>query len=134
MRDGHTRKLEVGDLDTSFEEFSGQWRATVVVISGAAAGTEYEIDAPQVSIGRGPEASWRFDDDTLSKEHAALEFAGGGLRLRDLGSRNGTRLNGAEVMTGDLKNGDRFQLGELVFQFVLEQRPRRPRTYVIPDA
>jgi pSer/pThr/pTyr-binding forkhead associated (FHA) protein len=70
----------------------------------------------------------------MSKEHAALEFSGGGIRLRDLGSMNGLRVNGGATKVADLKNGDRFQIGEHEFQFVLEQRRRQPRTYVLPDA
>ena len=133
MRDGHTRKLEVVELDESFDAFLSKWRAVVVILSGDAAGTEFEMKQPNVSIGRGSEAHWKFADDAMSKEHAALEFANGGIRLRDLGSMNGTRLNDSEVKAADLKNGDRFQLGEHVFQFVLEKRTRQPRTYVLPE-
>ncbi len=106
---------------------------TVVVLSGAAAGSEHELERPSVVLGRAPESGWSFQDDTMSKEHAALEFTGGGLRLRDLGSRNGTRVNGSDVRAADLKNGDRFQLGAHELQLVLERRPRRPRTYVVDD-
>jgi len=133
MRDGRTRKLEVVERDESFDAFLSKWRAIVVILSGNAAGTEFELDQPNVSMGRGSEAHWKFSDDAMSKEHAALEFANGGIRLRDLGSMNGTRLNDSEVKAADLKNGDRFQLGQHVFQFVLEERPKQPRTYVLPD-
>ena len=133
MRDGRTRKLEVAERDESFDAFLSKWRATVVVLSGDAAGTEFELNQPNVSIGRGSQAHWKFADDAMSKEHAALEFANGGIRLRDLGSMNGTRVNDSEVKAADLKNGDRFQLGEYVFQFVLEKRRKQPRTYVLPD-
>ncbi len=134
MRDGRTRKLEVMERDESFDDFLSKWRAIVVILSGEAAGTEFELDRPNVSIGRGGEAHWTFDDDAMSKEHAALEFTNGGIRLRDLGSMNGTRLNDSEVKAADLKNGDRFQLGEHAFQFVLEKRPKQPKTYVLPEA
>ncbi len=133
MRDGRTRKLEAVERDESFDAFLTKWRAIVVILSGEAAGTELELNQPNVSIGRGGEAHWAFDDDAMSKEHAALEFANGGIRLRDLGSMNGTRLNDSDVKAADLKNGDRFQLGQHVFQFVLEKRPKKPRTYVLPD-
>jgi pSer/pThr/pTyr-binding forkhead associated (FHA) protein len=133
MRDGRTRKLEVVERDESFDAFLSKWRAIVVVLSGETAGTEFELSQPNVSIGRGVEAHWTFADDAMSKAHAALEFANGGIRLRDLGSMNGTRLNEGEVKAADLKNGDRFQLGQHVFQFVLEERPKQPRTYVLPD-
>lgn len=134
MRDGFTRKLEARDVgDPSFDQWLAGWRATLVVLSGDAAGSEYEIGAPSVTLGRGAEATWSFADDSMSKEHAALEFSGEGIRLRDLGSMNGMRVNGSEVKAADLKNGDRFQLGEYSFQFVLEQRSRSPRTYTIEE-
>jgi pSer/pThr/pTyr-binding forkhead associated (FHA) protein len=133
MRDGFTRKLEVAERNASFDDFMAKWRAVVVVLSGDAAGTEYEVTTPNVSLGRGDEATWTFPDPTMSKEHAALEFANGGMRLRDLGSMNGTRLNGGELRSADLKNGDRFELGEHEFQFVLEKRQRSPKTYVVED-
>ena len=85
MRDGRTRKLEIPHCDSSFEQWRARWRASVVMLTGDAAGTEYELDAPCVSLGRGPEATWIFADDAMSKEHATLEFAAGRTRLRDLG-------------------------------------------------
>ena len=133
MRDGSTRQVDVTERNDRFERYLADWRATVVVLSGKAAGTEYEVEEPTISLGRSPEAGWSFEDDTMSKEHAAVEFANGGIRLRDLGSRNGTRLNGSDVKAADLKNGDRFQLGEHEFQFVLEKRPRKPKTYVVEE-
>lgn len=135
MRDGFTRKLEVPERNASFDEFLAKWRICVVVLSGDSAGTEFEMESPCVSLGRGAEADWSFEEDeTMSKEHAAIEFSQGGLRLRDLGSMNGTRHNGSEVKAADLTNGDRFQIGEHLFQIVLEKRKAAPRTYVIPDA
>ena len=127
MRDGFTRQVQVGERDSGFVEWLARWQATVVVLSGDEAGHERELDRPSVVIGRGPEDGWTFADETMSKEHACLEFTGGGIRLRDLGSRNGTRVNGAGVAAADLKHGDRFELGSHEFQLVLEKRlGRRP--------
>jgi pSer/pThr/pTyr-binding forkhead associated (FHA) protein len=133
MRDGRTRKVELKDHDESFDAFLEEKRAVVVVLSGQAAGTEYEVRKSNLTMGRAAPSDWVFEDDTLSKEHAALEFVDGGVRLRDLGSMNGIRVNGAESKSAQLKNGDRFQLGEHQFQFVLEDRRRGPRAYVIED-
>jgi pSer/pThr/pTyr-binding forkhead associated (FHA) protein len=105
----------------------------VVVLSGEAAGTEYEIAKPNLSVGRAEPSDWVFDDDTLSKEHATLEFVEGSIRLRDLGSMNGTLVNGSESKSAELKNGDRFQLGAQQFQYVIEDRRRGPKTYVVED-
>jgi pSer/pThr/pTyr-binding forkhead associated (FHA) protein len=134
MRDGRTRKLAIGERDPGFTRFLAEFRASLVVVEGGIAGSEHEIDRPYISLGRGPGVDLAFQDPAMSKEHACLEWAGGALRLRDLGSMNGIRVNGAEIQVTDLKHGDRFQLGEHVFQLVLEQRRREPRTYVLPDA
>ena len=134
MRDGLTRKLAVGERDAGFTRFLADVRASLVVLEGGVAGAEHEIERPRTSLGRGPGVDLAFPDPAMSKEHACLEWAGGGLRLRDLGSMNGVRVNGAEVQVCDLKHGDRFQLGAHVFQLVLEQRRREPRAYVLPDS
>ena len=134
MRDGLTQKLAVGEGDVAFVRFLAQFRASLVVLEGGVAGAEHEIERPCTRIGRGPDVDLAFPDPAMSKEHASLEWADGGLRLRDLGSMNGVRVNGAAVQVAELKHGDRFQLGEHVFQLVLEQRRREPRAYVLPDA
>jgi pSer/pThr/pTyr-binding forkhead associated (FHA) protein len=133
MRDGYTRRIETIEENGPFAEWLEKWQATVVVVSGDAAGTEYTVDRPTISIGRSPESGWCFEDDSMSKEHAALEFTAGSIRLRDLGSMNGTLVNGSDSKAAELKNGDRFQLGEHEFQFILEKRSRQPKTYVLDD-
>jgi pSer/pThr/pTyr-binding forkhead associated (FHA) protein len=133
MRDGFTRRVETPERDVKWEDFAAKWRASVVVLSGDAAGTEWTVESPQTTIGRGDACEWKIDDDTMSKEHATLEFSNGVFRLRDLGSMNGVRLNGSEVRAAELENGDRFQLGDHEFQFVLQEREKAPRTWVVPD-
>ena len=134
MRDGFTRKVETPERDLRFEDFAARWKATVVVLSGDGAGTERVLDLPQTSIGRGPGCDWSLDDETMSKEHATVEFTAGGFRLRDLGSMNGMSVNGSESKAANLENGDRFRLGDHEFQYVLEERSQAPRTWVLPDA
>ena len=133
MRDGRTRKLAAGERQLEFTRFLAEFRAVVAVLEGAAAGSEYEIEKPRTTLGRGPGVDFAFPDPSMSKQHACIEWAGGGLRLGDLGSTNGVRVNGAVIVVAELKHGDRFQLGEHVFQLVLERRPKEPRTYVLPD-
>lgn len=133
MRDGFTQRVEVAQQDGLFEEFMAKWQATIVILSGDEAGSEHNVEKPNVSMGRGPDTDLAFDDSSMSREHAALEFVGGGIRLRDLGSLNGITVNGSEVKTAELKNGDRFKLGDHEFQFVLQKRPKRTKTYVVDD-
>jgi pSer/pThr/pTyr-binding forkhead associated (FHA) protein len=132
MRDGFTRRLEAHERpDPSFIEFSKKWKAVVVVVSGAGAGSEYPLLEPSITLGR--KANWTFDDETMSKEHAVLELSGGAIRLRDLGSRNGTLVNGSDIKAIELAHGDRFQLGETEFQFLLENRPKQTPTYDLSE-
>ena len=133
MGDMHTRKLEAAGGAGSFATFLERWRGALVIVAGGPEGTEHELDQPKLSVGRGPGVDLAFDDSAMSREHAVLEFAEDSFRIRDLGSTNGTLLNGDDVKSRALSHGDRLQLGEHVFQFVLEKRERQPRTYVIPE-
>ena len=135
MRDGHTSKLATEDrAGDRFGAWQRQWQASLVLVSGDAAGHEYPLEQPSVTLGRGATAHLRFDDSTMSSEHAAVEFDGEGFRIRDLASMNGTLVNGGDVKAGALKHGDEIRLGDHTFQFLLEQRAQRPRTYQIPTA
>jgi pSer/pThr/pTyr-binding forkhead associated (FHA) protein len=136
MRDEQTRKLEAvpgaeGDL---FAEYVKSWQVAVVTLSGEAAGSEYLLEEREVGVGRAPENRIAIDDQAMSKAHAVFEFSDNGYRIRDLGSMNGTLLNGSEIRVAELKHGDRIQMGEHTFQVVLEKRETRPRTYLLPDA
>ncbi len=134
MRDGVTVRRERGQAPENVSDFLARWRPALVVISGVAAGSEFIVDRVRTTVGRGPRVDLAFADAEMSQQHAAIEFADGGFRLCDLGSTNGTYVNGALVRVCELKNADRVQLGRFVFQFVLEERALSPRVYVLPDA
>jgi pSer/pThr/pTyr-binding forkhead associated (FHA) protein len=70
----------------------------------------------------------------MSREHVVIEFSDGGFRIRDLGSMNGTQVNGEVIQVGNLDHGDRLRIGEHAFQFILEKREPEPNTYVLSDA
>jgi len=77
------------------------------------------LDAERISLGRSSAADLPFPDDNgLSRQHLAIERDGDGWALRDLGSKNGTMLNGAKV-TGriPLKSGDRITAGHLILVY-----------------
>jgi pSer/pThr/pTyr-binding forkhead associated (FHA) protein len=70
-----------------------------------------------------------FDDPAMSRQHAAIEFCGTGLRIRDLGSTNGTLLNGTAVQSAELCHGDRFEIGGRHFLLAIEEREHEPDAY-----
>src|SRR6202035_4264976 len=74
------------------------------------------LDAERISLGRSSAAELSFPDDNgLSRQHLALEREGDGWALRDLGSKNGTMLNGAKITARiPWKPGDRITAGHLI--------------------
>jgi phosphoserine phosphatase RsbU/P len=72
------------------------------------------LDALSISIGRSSRNLIHLPDGTVSKEHAEITREGERWFIRDLGSRNGTRVNGAEVRAPvALKSGDRLEIGHV---------------------
>ena len=71
-------------------------------------------------IGRNAGADISLPDDTLSGVPIELELAG--FRIRDLGSTNGTFVNGSQVHATDLKHGDRITLGEHTLQYLQQEK------------
>ena len=131
MRDGRTVKQAVADdRDAGFET----WQATLVVTQGPDAGTEHRVGAPRILVGRGPAVDVVLADDGISQQHFALEFTGAGFRAVDLGSTNGTHVNGQAVQSRDLEHGDRLRVGAHELQLVLEKREGAAPVYVLPDA
>jgi hypothetical protein len=70
----------------------------------------------RIVLGRAPSCGLRFADDTVSREHAELVLDAGHWFLRDLGSCNGTWVNGRRVFDAEVVPGDEVRLGELVFR------------------
>jgi len=66
-------------------------------------------------IGRSSECDVQLDHQSVSRRHCAVEGAGDALTVTDLGSANGTFVNGEVVGTGQVRAGDTLRLGELTF-------------------
>jgi hypothetical protein len=104
-------------------------RETLRVISGAASGTEIQLDGEFV-VGRGETGSGNLAEDTeISRRHARFRRENGSFVVEDLGSTNGTYVNGSRV-TGPttLASGDQIQLGKTLVTFDggAEQTQARP--------
>jgi pSer/pThr/pTyr-binding forkhead associated (FHA) protein len=129
MRDGKTRKRVSAAGAPPLQDFLDHYVMRVMVVSGPGAGAEFTIDRERVIVGRGPGVDRAFDDPAMSRQHAAIEFCGTGFRLRDLGSTNGTRLNGTPVQSAELRHGDRFEIGDRRFALAIEEREHEPDAY-----
>ncbi len=90
----------------------------LLLLSGPSAGLRYEVVA-EATIGRSPSCEIPLpEDDKLSRRHARLSVQGGQVLLSDLGSRNGTAVNGERIASEvPLRPGDRIQVGETTLLF-----------------
>jgi hypothetical protein len=82
-------------------------------VAGADSNTSFPLgpDGDSWVAGRSQDADLVLADDTVSRKHARIYQARGNLWLRDLGSRNGTRVNGRSVSHHRLRPGDRITIG-----------------------
>ena len=91
-------------------------RLVLEVISGPHSGQKITARAGQVvSIGRTAKAAVAIEDTFLPSQHFAIECVGGGCGVRDLGSRNGTKLNDERITRAVLHEGDRIHAGQTDF-------------------
>ena len=93
--------------------------ATVRVMRGFFEGLEVPVDRDWVVIGRGRGADVVIAEPTMSRAHAAIGYDGQGFFVQDLGSTNGTRVNGSRERKTSLKTGDDIQLGKLLLRVEL---------------
>jgi hypothetical protein len=93
-------------------------RVTLNVVAGPQTGRAFSFDQHDTfMIGRSEDAHFCLSQDRFfSRHHCILEIAPPKAFLRDLGSTNGTFVNGMKVETAHLKSGDRIQGGETVLE------------------
>ncbi|HEV3165186.1 MAG TPA: FHA domain-containing protein [Isosphaeraceae bacterium] len=82
----------------------------------AGAGPTITLQRPVILIGRHPECDVRIDLAQISRRHCCVALAYDRLLIRDLGSRNGVRVNGRLVDEMQLKPGDEVAIGHLLFR------------------
>lgn len=94
----------------------------VRVVSGAGVPRELDLTDDVVVIGRGSAAGLRLDDTGVSRQHAELRREGDDVVLVDLGSTNGSSVNGRHVERARLAPGDRIELGRSVLVYERDDR------------
>lgn len=95
----------------------------------------YRIDGDQsVVIGRHEECDLPLFDEAASRRHAIVKLESGKLTLTDLGSSNGTQLNGEPVSSQALRPGDRIAIGETQFRVEIEGFHKRETVVLRPDS
>lgn len=95
----------------------GKWYLELV--GGEQMGRRVVLNKPQLTIGR-MKADMMLGDVKISRQHATIELTDQGFRFTDLGSTNGSFINGQQVKTQFLKAGDIIRVGGTLIKFVNE--------------
>ncbi|MBD3675316.1 MAG: SpoIIE family protein phosphatase [Planctomycetaceae bacterium] len=98
----------------------------LVLLQGGQA-IPYALTSEQTVIGRLPECTIQLQSNMVSRKHAEVFKAGDKFLVKDLGSGNGTFLNGKKIEEPtELKHNDRLKLGPMLFRFELDEGPPDP--------
>jgi diguanylate cyclase (GGDEF)-like protein len=119
------RKSDQTLLAVPRREPPGRGRPYLLVLSGPQFGELVDLTpGAELVIGRRADAGLFLHDEGVSRRHASVTLEGGQAWLKDLGSQNGTFVDGQRVEALPLRDGQRFQLGaHTIFKFVWSADP-----------
>jgi transcriptional regulator with GAF, ATPase, and Fis domain len=98
------------------------------VLSGSSKGTTRPVGA-RMTIGKAPDNDLVLNDDTVSRHHCELVRTGDGIQVKDLGSTNGTKIDGTRIHEATIASGSVLKVGEIEIAF----RPAGQRLEVLPS-
>jgi pSer/pThr/pTyr-binding forkhead associated (FHA) protein len=100
-------------------------KVQLIVVRGKPEGKVIPLTGPKFKIGRGETCHLRPNSEQVSREHAEFTIEGDAVIVRDLGSRNGTLVNGKALTTDScqLKDHDLVQVGPLTFAVSIQAAP-----------
>ena len=96
--------------------------ASLLIVEGNGRGIRVQIGRQRVGIGRSSENAVRIADEEASRFHAAIQWESSQFVLLDLGSANGTLLNGTPIQREVIADGDQLQVANTLLQFRIEGR------------
>jgi len=102
------RSIREQEAAAGLPGFSG---FAVIVASGPRRGLHWSLPEGVTRVGRDPEDGIFLDDVTVSRHHADFLVGDDQLIIRDLGSTNGTYVNGARLDEANLESGDEVIIG-----------------------
>ena len=100
------------------------------VVSGNDQGKQIELNRTVTSVGRGADQMLVVADIAVSRRHIQIHLLPNGYKMQDLGSPNGSMVNGKRVAEGMLVDGDQIEIGNSLLRF--EHPPSRPQQEAPP--
>ncbi len=111
--------------DTSAPVSSGQ--LALRFISGKYQGGEFPLtEGTTIVVGRSSDLDMVLVEEMVSRKHARIELRGGVVHIEDLGSTNGTFINGERIQHASLREGDRVLIGTSILKLVSIEHPGGP--------
>jgi hypothetical protein len=109
-------KMRVGafSIEASLRQAEGGTGAGSLILPN---GDRFVLGDTVVTVGRLPESNLSLGDPNVSRQHAEIRPSGGGYQLVDLGSTNGSKINGVRVSERLLRDGDELTFGSTSFRF-----------------
>ena len=122
-----------GGIDAAGTTVVSNGSSRLEVVAGMEANS-FALTKAKYVVGRSAENDIHLGEDSVSSRHAQLEKTGGGWRLTDLQSTNGTFVNGRRIDSVELKPGDRIRFGDVGVKFPQDapHAALRPGRAVIP--
>lgn len=97
--------------------------AYIIFLSGPLMGKIHLLEEGGVTIGRGADADIPINDVGISRQHVSIRLKKGAAILKDLGSTNGTYLNGQRLKEGPLRDGDKIQISSsTIFKYAYQDK------------
>lgn len=128
---GATEIFRMPAADSTVPDLMGGQRPvhpTLTIVKGPQIGEVFELDEPMITLGRDPKNSVFLNDMTVSRSHARLDLsniASGYATIEDLGSLNGTWVDGAIASRASLRDGSTIQIGTFRMVFHTNATTRR---------
>jgi pSer/pThr/pTyr-binding forkhead associated (FHA) protein len=110
-------------------------KVQLIVVQGKPEGKVIPLAGPKFKIGRGETCHLRPNSEQVSREHAEFSIGADDVSVRDLGSRNGTLVNGKAITEPyQLKDQDLVQVGPLTFAVSIQGAPAASKPEVAAPA
>lgn len=90
-------------------DIRGKWQ--LVIIQGNRQGLVIPLTKKRLLLGRNPDVGIDLEDPGISRQHCSIEYINGRWFISDLGSKNGTFVNGEKITRRALTEGDKIELG-----------------------
>src|SRR5688500_14509663 len=95
--------------------------ATLTITSGAQSGRTIVLELGTYRVGRAEGNEVSLSESSISSHHCELTISEFGIVVLDLGSTNGTFINGERITKGTAQNGDSLRLGDIEFHVELPE-------------